>query len=406
MNGDDADQRLGDLEEEAYAQTPEHLVEQPSIKTNFAAWHHPRKQYVRINQWCKAVKEIIPELGLSRGDPFRYLTLPGNELLDVRALHGVCSRLDVSLRYLGFNSVGRNTPAQAELALSQSEVRSLSHVDGFSRVIEDRLETVAVERSPAFVQTQRSGPFHAINLDLCDSIAFRNIGSGRGSPLEALAKLLELQLQSTKPWLLFITTKAEPDLVGELAKEGFSRAIFANAEASTEFREALARLIEADLDALAEAVETRWNGHDPRFLRLFCTGLGKWLLSLLSAAVPSRELRLLSSCFYQSGPHGPDMLSLAFRCTTSPQNLRDRYEILPEAEPISVGNEIEFALNLARDVGEMFNLDEMLSANQELQDRLIVQAARLLSTARYDGSAYEEWARDRLVQSTSAVEGS
>jgi len=100
----------------------------------FAAWHHPRKQFVRIQQWCAEVRKLIPQLGLGHGEPFRYLTLPGNELLDVRAIHGVCSALNVKLRYLGFNSVGANTPDQIELALSQSEVRGLSSIDEFSAV--------------------------------------------------------------------------------------------------------------------------------------------------------------------------------------------------------------------------------------------------------------------------------
>lgn len=375
---------------------PQHAVEQQAAKTVFEAWHHPRKQYVRIHQWCTAVQTLIPELGLGNENPFRYLTLPGNELLDVRALHGVCERAGVRLRYLGFNSVGQGTPAQAELALSQSEVRSLSHVDGFSRVMEDRLEAIANDRSPVFAQARQSGPFHAINIDLCDSIAFREVGDRRGSPLAAVAALLELQLQSTSPWLLFITTKAQPGLVADVARQGFMQAIGENSAASPDFRRELASLVEGSAEQLDDELAAAWNGQDPRFLRLFCTGLGKWLLAMLSAAAPPRELVLLSSCYYQSGPDGPDMLSLAFRCNTPPQALADRFAILPAAAPAQPFSEVEVALRFARRVAETFDLDGLLADDGALREKLIAQAGRLLTTARYEAAAYEAWARERL----------
>jgi hypothetical protein len=378
-------------------EAPQHAVAQEPAKTDFEAWHHPRKQYVRIHQWCAAVQALIPELNLGAADPFRYLTLPGNELLDIRALHGVCVSAGVTLRYLGFNSVGPGTPGQAELALSQSEVRSLSHVDGFSRVMEDRLEAIANERSPVFSQTRQSGPFHAINIDLCDSIAFREIHGSRGSSLFAVAKLLELQTQSTTPWLLFITTKAQPGLVAKFARDGFMRALDANSAASPEFRRELASLVEGNVDQLDGDLAAAWQGQDPRFLRLFCTGLGKWLLALLSAAAPPRELSLLSSCYYQSGPGGPDMLSLAFRCNTPTQPLADRFEILPAAVPGESFSEIQAAIRLASSVAGIVDLDGLLAGDGALCSKLIAQAGRLLATARYEVAAYETWARERLA---------
>lgn len=362
----------------------------------FAAWHHPRKQFVRIRQWCAEVRKLIPRLALGNGEPFRYLTLPGNELLDVRALHGVCAALDVKLRYLGFNSVGPNTPEQIELALSQSEVRGLSAIDEFSVVIEDRLETVANDRSPGSLRARQAGPFHAINLDLCDSIAFREIGHSKGSPLEATGKLLQLQLQATKPWLLFITTKAQPALVGDFARDGFMRVLNSNAEASEEFRSKLADLVTVDLDQLDAELAAVWGNQDTKFLRLFCTGLGKWLLGILANAAPPRQLTLLSSCYYQSGPDGPDMLSLAFLCEAPPQPVNDPAAILPAATTSAMPSEVDCALQLTEGFTAMFDLDAHLAADLTLREKLITQAGRLMATARYSETEYESWAREKF----------
>lgn len=371
-------------------------------KAEFAPWHHPRKQYVRVQQWCAATRQLIKDLGLGPGSRLSYLTLPGNELLDVRALDGVCQPAGVSLRYVGFNSVHPGSRDQAELSVSQSEVRALESVDRFSVVVEDRLESVANSRSPGYARARQNAPFHAINIDLCDSIALRDVDDRRGSVLGVLAALLELQLQTTSPWLLFVTTLARPGLISPRSAQGFGSALAANVAASPEFRAELATLISGSADRLDAELEKAWGRQDPDFLRLFCAGLGKWLLRVLSDAAPPRELVLLSSCYYQVGPDGPDMLSLAFRCNTPPAAVGDRDGILGQAPPPSPFSEVEVALGLARQVAASTDLDQMLLDDPELAGKLIRQAGNLLESARYDRGAYEAWAEQELSRRAGA----
>lgn len=382
---------------------PEH-GEFDKVKTQFERWHHPRKQFVRVKQWCAAAKALIKELNLAPGTPFSYLTLPGNELLDVRALSGVCSGAAIPLKYLGFNSVGKGTPGQAELNISQSEVRELGGIDPFSIVLEERLEAVANDLSPAYRRTLEYGPFHAINIDLCDSITHRDADDRRGSTLGVLGKLLELQLQTTSPWLLFITTMAQPNLVSERTRDGFMGAINANTAASEEFKAELAKLISGSVDELDARLDAAWQSQDPDFLRLFCTGLGKWLLSLLGKAAPPRNFTLLSSYYYRVGPDGPDMLSLAFRCDTPPQVLNDQFGIIV-AEPAVAPDpfsEVQLAIRMAQGLGASADLDQMLKDDGALAERLIVGASKLLSSARFSALAYEAWAREELERFKAA----
>lgn len=399
-----SDDQLAEQDDEfegIYQDAPKHSLGAGQAKTAFQAWHHPRKQYVRIEQWCAEVRKLIPQLGLSGGDPFKYLTLPGNELLDVRTLHGVCERANVKLRYLGFNSVGAETPDAAELSISQSEVRSLSSIDQHSTVLEYRLEAISNPRSPAFTTTMNSGPFHAINLDLCESIAFREIGHSKGSPLEAAGKLLELQVQSAKPWLLFITTKAQPSLIGEFAREGFMRALNANSKASTVFRNKLVALLASSVEMLDAHLQQAWTSQDVRFLKLFSAGLGKWLLAILATAAPPRGFSLLSSCYYQSGPNGPDMLSLAFLCDGASQNLQDPNAILPAVQESTGTTEIEAAIALAETAHAMFDLDDRMN-DGAIRSKMIEKAGRLMATARFGEDAYKDWAAGLFVDVTPA----
>jgi hypothetical protein len=374
-------------------------TEIPAVKTEFQRWHHPRKQWVRVQQWCSAARRLIRELGLPDGEPFRYLTLPGDELLDIRALSDVCAGENVKLRFLGFNSVGPQSPGQVELNISQNEVRSHAAVDSLSRVLEKRLETVTNGDSQEFRAAQDSGPFHVINIDLCDSIAFRDIDDRKGSGLGVLAKLLELQLATSKPWLLFITTLAQPDLLSERNQAGFMEAINANTAVSEEFKVELANLISTSADGLDARLSEAWKSQDPDFLRLFCAGLGKWLLRVLGPTQPSRKLTLLDSCYYRVGSRGPNMLSLVFRCDTQPQRLFDRDGILPQPESSNDGNnfsEVQLAVSMAQKLGDSFDLDERLAQDVKLVDKLIFQAGKLMSSARFDAAAYDSWARSEL----------
>lgn len=396
MNGDDVPDDGDDLLD-VYQAPPEHVLGKKQGKTDFKAWHHPRKQYVRVEQWCAEVRRLLGELKLPAGESFKYLTLPGNEMLDVRALHGVCERAGIRLKYLGFNSVGPRTAEAAELALSQDEVRSLSHVDEFSTVLEYTLEAIANPKSPARATTMSQGPFHAINLDLCDSITLREVGHSKGSPLEAAGELLKLQVQSSKPWLLFITTKTQPGLVSDFARDGFMQAIGANSAASEEFKKKLIALLASKVEELDSDLETAWVTQDVRFLKLFTAGLGKWLLRILGTAAPPRGLSLLSSCYYQSGPAGPDMLSLAFRCDGIAQTLHDPSEILTLASPsLPPKTEIESALMLADATEALFDLDVTMR-DAEVSGRMIDTASRLMADARFAEADYRKWANRQLA---------
>jgi hypothetical protein len=378
-------------------------AEIPSVKREFQRWHHPRKQWVRVQQWCSASRRLIKELGLPNGEPFRYLTLPGDELLDIRALSDVCARENIKLRFLGFNSVGPQTPAQIELNISQNEVRSHAAVDSLSRVLEKRLETVANDESQEFRAAQDLGPFHAINIDLCDSIAFRDIDDRKGSGLSVLAKLLELQLATNKPWLLFITTLAQPDLLSARNQAGFMEAINANAAASDEFKAELAGLISTSADKLDARLCEAWTSQNPDFLRLFCVGLGKWLLRVLCLTQPSRSLSLLDSCYYSVGSQGPNMLSLVFRCDTQAQKLMDRDGILPAGVADGDGgdfSEIQLAVSMARKLSVSPDLDELLAKDATLAEKLVGQAGKLMAAARFDVAAYETWANGELEKFT------
>lgn len=384
MQGDVAADGLDDV----FGREPVHRSPQP--KRPSEAWHHPRKQFVRLNQWCKEIDRLAREL--PPGRPFVYLTLPGDELLDIRAIQHVCERRNVSLRFIGFNSVGRGTPGQSELHLSRSEVLAMPGIDRFSVVLEDRLEAIANAKTQAAAKVRAEGPFHAINLDLCNSIAQWPFGSPKCT-MAALQALFEIQIQSARPWLLFLTTKVEPGTVAPENWDRFQRAIESNLDLSRDFQSGLASLLGvggSDLRATLPTLCTSQAGE--LLLKLFCSGFGKWALRLLAAVRPGRHLKLLSAYYYRSGAN-PNMLSLAFRCDTASPPVVDPSDGRPPMLAREDGtSEPAMALAFVHAVGSLVDLDDRMVSDNGLRTSMIEKAARLLHLARHDPGAYVEWA--------------
>ena len=223
-----------------------------------------------------------------------------------------------------------------------------------------------------------------------------DVDDRRGRSLRVLAELLRTQLTTTTPWLLFLTTMAQPGLVSARNLQGFQDAINANVAASDDFAAELSRLVSGNAEELDARMEVAWTQQDPDFLRLFCAGLGKWLLAILCGSAPQRSLRLVSSYYYRVGPDGPDMLSLAFRCDTAPQDLVDPVGILPQADETDPFSEVQLAIALAQELHGAADLDAMIADDADLADKLLKQAKRLMGSARFSVDAYEAWALEEL----------
>ena len=133
-------------------------------------------------------------------------------------------------------------------------------------------------------------------------------------------------------------------------------------------------------------------------MKVFCMGLGKWLLGLMANSAPPRELTLLSGYYYRSGAK-PNMLSLAFRCEPGLQTINDPHAILPAPPAMQLLSEVDCALNMTDKLLAMLDLDHhVLFSDAEVQKKLIAQAGRLLATARYSETDYEEWAKARIAE--------
>ena len=285
-----------------------------ALQKSLRPWHKPRKQAAR-RAWKYHIRKLMRRLHFPAGNPrlFRYLTLAGPDMLDIRNLEDVIKEGEFQLKWNGFSP--RNCREEAEIILNQSQLRDYDWIDNGSEVLWYRLEEIASgANSVALREALSHGPFHAINFDLCQNITAR---SGQSpSVLSSLLKLIDFQaLHCTHDWLIFITTKVERLNTPAENIRDFLDSINNNIDVSPDFAEAFDALcLEQGIPSQVALTDPLLLSNDA-FVKFFCLGLTKWLLRHLCTAVPRIELTMENSHLYSVEPGVKDMLSLVYRCS-------------------------------------------------------------------------------------------
>ncbi|NYT68834.1 PP_RS20740 family protein [Pusillimonas noertemannii] len=376
------------------------LIHFTERKRNFAPWHHPVKQIVRDRQWATLTERLIRERISSGGPPqvLRYFTLPGQDLLDVKVLIEACTPFNVRIEYFGFNSatVGEEesgntdttTTGNAPWVMTESALRQAGHITSEAIIHPDRLEDIALNHSHAASQLRTRATFDVINIDACDHLAYAPAGRNH-STFDALQALLCHQMPAQKPWLLFLTTRVDPDLLGQPGIN-FQSAINQNLGVSQSgFGAALAECLDAEELKLATELNTTWRNHDTRFLKLYSVGLGKFLLQFFSGQpnLPA-NVELASVYAYRVHKDEPDMLALAFRIIPDG----------PRVYPPSVGGaavipnlEPARAVRVAQRAMRLCDIDDALEKEDDLREAAIAGTQKLLQGSNYDIDEWHKW---------------
>lgn len=356
----------------------------------FKPWHRPRKQYIRLEQWCHHIKAARNDWNLEEF-PFRYLTLPGADLLDIHLIHDeFCEPHNVALRFLGFDtSANADSPQQTDLNITLYDVRRLKHVDPRSNVIGDDIRRAAEPNSLAYQRLlELGGAYHAINLDLCDGFARGGVTQTHMPTMfDLLRVLLEVQSRSLLPSLLFLTTRTNRESADEASiQKLFQAASDSLVECETYARDMSRFMQVSDNETLLGAA-----GEPDKFEDIFLICLFTWMLKL--AALNRMELTLESVVCYKVHPSSEytDMASVVFKlkpiigASQDPHRLAsDRY-VVPRSECKSL-RALVYPTKQRRDV------DRMLEQDPAKLEKYTASSAALLAKVRYSFDDYITWA--------------
>lgn len=369
-------------------------------RTTFAPWHHPVKQIVRDYQWAEHVKRLLDNHRQEgHRETLRYFTLPGADLLDVRMLSDTLP--DTQIEYFGFD-MGYDADrtedppdSKGTYLLTESALRQAGRITSRAEILADRLEDIALVGSQAANRLKQQGVFDVVNVDACDHLAY--VPNGRTkSVFDAVETLLAHQLRAVDPWLLFLTTRADPKLLGSPGTK-MQGAIHKNLEKHpTEFGEALADCLGGNILTIASDVAMHWATQSPSFLKLFAVGLGKYLLQYFHGQqnLPAK-VELVSLFAYRVHSTVPDMLSMAFLIT--PKGIKVQPATAGGAETIP-SIEVSDAVGFTAKAARMWDVDEAMSKDPQILADGVQGTEKLLSAANYDIALWRDWLASHPVR--------
>jgi hypothetical protein len=370
-----------------FPEKPEHLG--PAEKKTFKPWHKPRKHYIRLNQWKCEAEKLIDQLAL-RDRPLRYFSLPGEDLIDIRVLHNLCNQKGVSLRCFGLND---SLPINiTEVNISRMEVANLPLIWPDSIVLKDDFKMFHDEESKAYNSATGYGPFDIINLDLCDSISRHE----DTCYFQAVCKLINYQIsKGATPWLFFLTTRTDPDLMHREDLSALVGSIKTNEVNDMAFADNLKsmfgfKLNEISLDELVKKETSIIS-------KIFGIGFGKWLLQLLLSGTPQWVVTMLDSYWYRvERQKKPNMLSLAFKLEPYIEERTDPSGLIQNPVSHRRLDEKPYANIIAEKINKIIDVDLILQNNKVKLNEMIESFKLILDSARYDTDDYAAWAISKL----------
>ena len=356
-------------------------------------WHKPRKQWIRKNQWAALADELLTSRKPA-DRPFKYLTLPGEDLFDIRILHEVCAKHQIVLKYLGFDSTRKT-----EVNIASDEVMRLPLIHKESQLLPDRVELLATAKSLAFEHAGKFQGFDAINLDFCDSVGGREAGT-KGGALDAIRTIIELQTrEAAHPWLLFVTSRCDRASVDQSVRAILAKILLENMSQSAAF----SGRITGNPFALSQAMlSDEENGTqaagEKEHLFTFGVGFSKWLIKL---AVAVWGVKQTCTAGYRVAGQAaqPDMLSLAFRFERINPPLTDSTGLAPppKIKTAPVPTKDEMVADALKEFANLTDVDDLLVKNEPIRDEMIAENAALMAQARYDLDAIVAWGKAQFA---------
>lgn len=395
------DQVDDDLVSSAYSTISTELVDEREKKP-FQPWHLPRKHYCRLKQWAHHTQKFQKDLKISnpaQERPLRYLTLPGDELLDIRVLAKVMKKAGIRMQFLGFNTASDKLRS-AESDVSFSEVRQLEGIyEKPSEIIQHRIEKIAEENSTARQKVIEHLPFDVINLDFTGSIVGQPPLSS-ASYLQAVRWLIDQQCnRNRRPWLLFLTVPLARDgrTNIETAKQLWS-CVYQNAQ-SKDFADNLSGLLQIAKGEILGEMSGFAQLDDHRYSKGLGLALSKWILGLLITRSDRWTIKLVDVKSYRVYGNIPEMHSMSFKFIPHEITSVDATGLtIPLYSSINPLSELEIALELIRAISQTEDVDKLFDKNRELLEEAITLSAELLATVRYNSDSYREWALKSMVE--------
>lgn len=366
----------------------------------FEPWHKPRKQYVRVEQWLRHVEGIVSKLGLHNftdGEPLRYMTLPGPDLLDIRMVADFCSSKSIKLRYTGFCHSTETEERRLRQNVNEFSITHKDAVVNSSKVVRSRLQDVGVRNSEAAIEMVKGGPFDVINIDACEPLAGDDENVS-GRLVDAIRSITEYQLANRrKPWVLLLTTPIQADSISKQSMTALNEQVIQNTKNDASFADELSTRFQNGEDVAAYLERVSQHTGDG-LLSVFSLGISKWLIHLAEQAkFKVIKLKGYSYSMFREPPYDANMVSLCFLFEPTEMTIEDGTGLTRNSQPVvNTGDQpISTHLRALRRAFDIENLDVRLQSDAAKQQEMIQQSKELLKKVGYpvddEANGYDAW---------------
>ncbi|EIW8705498.1 MULTISPECIES: PP_RS20740 family protein [Klebsiella pneumoniae complex] len=355
------------------------------VKNNFLPWHHPRKHLVRLDQWVYYINMLLDKPFHGK-DTIKYFSLPGDDLLDIRTIHEeICLRRNIKLHFLGFNDHESEQLREQNANISLNEVRALPFIDRNSEYHNNDILKIVSKDSLAYQRFKSFGDFDVINLDFCGSVTIQRPANRSPNHYNLLTKIIQLQNNRDKPWLLYLTTRIGSDHIHHEVLNQFKEHYSSNLN-DENFRVKSHEIFNVfDRDSLTQSL-----GNCENFRKIVSTSLCKWLLSFSLSLTPKTTVKILDAMEYKVLPESeyPDMLSLALLFTPHPDQVQDPLGLAIPNARVERFQEPTIASYYIDRVNKCTDCDSYLLTSPNVKQAMVEKSANLLKSARFDTQEY------------------
>lgn len=357
-------------------------------RSEFFAWHHPRKQYVREKQWTTAVRAVME--GRDPADRIKYVGLPGIDLLDVRQLlRTVCEPTGRLFQYVGFDlAAGSDSPTATELNISESELGARPLVHKPSGVRPDDIRYLGRRNTAAWRSIKGLGHVDVVNFDLTTT-AFDAASHEVDSYMRAVREVLSLQAGNPNPWVMLLTTKVDGTMAAA-AIDPLLEKLKTSIEACPELHEA----IEQSGIAIPPKLSDEDCPEDAKRI-LALAGAIQWMHGLAQSGPLKAKIKVDSCFFYTSFAKGGiiDMASLVIRFDPIATDLEDEVFIASDvASDLPEENHLcaQYVRQYTR-IARGADIGAKLDGDPKLREQMAELSGALLEEARYSRDEYKAW---------------
>lgn len=367
------------------------LPKRESRKTDFKPWHRPHKQYIRETQWLRdasiLVRDVCPE-----DDVVRYLTLPGEDLLDIRYLaHGLYVRHGTRLFFHGYDN--RADAKNADFNSLEFSVKEAEYIDRDSRIVNDDIKKMGMAKAKVRKELNGMKPFHIINFDLCHSVANTNWFPGNPNYFDAIDAILRVQARAQWKSLLFVTSKID----AQSANSDALNKLFAIVDDMCKIYESFKTGF-CSYWGIAAPWGTIKAGQYATEEERFLLGFVGWMIRTafdIGLRPTLNSIKTYKTGYFRDG-RPDDLASLSFLLEPFIPVRADRYgmqnacsgEVATSLDKEQVNKKLAF---IPQKVKEREEVDKTLEGNHDLYQHSLEESQRLLGCCGYDEVRYRLW---------------